>query len=87
LFTTHLNVPKQPSESVFLALEIPSTEVPQELSRITQKQEMETGSFLTILVVAIVLSVIAIATVVVIYKKLKLAEETTFCLRIKKTMV
>ena len=48
---------------------------------------METGSFLIILVLAKVLSVIAIVTVVVIYKKLKLAEETTFCLRIKKTMV
>jgi hypothetical protein len=52
---------------------MPSTEIPQELLRITQKQEMETGSFLTILVLAKVLSVIAIATVVVIYKKLKLA--------------
>ncbi len=48
---------------------------------------METWSFLTILVLAIVLSVIAIATVVVIYKKLKLMEETTFCLIIKKTMI
>jgi len=39
----------------------------------TQKQETETGSFLTILVLAKVLSVIATATVVVIYKELKLA--------------
>ena len=48
---------------------------------------MEVESFLTILVLAIVLLVIATVAVVVIYKKLKLAEETTFYLRIKKAMV
>ncbi len=55
----------------FSALELPSTEVPQQLSDLTQSQEKESASFPTVLFLSLVLPVIAIVTALFTYKKLK----------------
>jgi Na+(H+)/acetate symporter ActP len=55
---------------VFSAFELPSIEVPQELSGATQNQETKSESFQTILVTAVALSVVlAMAAGLLVYHK------------------
>jgi parallel beta-helix repeat protein len=67
------NVDNHPllSPMKFSVLELPSTDVPQELSALTQSKKTESASFPTVLVLAIVLPAIGIVAAIFIYERLK----------------